>query len=65
MIEDAIQVLREKDSFAAVEFLTAESDRVANARAFDETMRTLYWKQKDLDSSIAIGRAGVQFSNCP
>ncbi len=132
MIEEAIQILREKDSFAAIEFLSGLPDAVAPstlsdravfpplpvlrerdgvrvfskchgsppspqpargqspnplaspgvpgegetssapaphvltaARAFDETMRKLYWKQKDLDGSIAIGRAGVQFALAP
>ncbi len=62
MIDQAIQILREKDSFAAIEFLCAGFEPVASARAFDETMRTLYWKQKDLDNAIAMGRAGVQFA---
>lgn len=62
MSEEAIQILREKDSYAAIEFLSAGPDPVTTARALDETMRTLYWKQKDLDGSIAMGRAGVQFA---
>jgi len=61
MVDEAIQILSEKDSSAAIEFLSAGTDVAVSARAFDEAMRQLYWEQKDLDASVAIGRAGIQF----
>ena len=60
MKDRILQLLREQDSSAAVEFAFANADALAAVTALDELMRDLYWKQKDLPAAVAIGRAAAQ-----
>src|SRR5471032_652527 len=59
MKERILQLLRERDSSAAIEFAFANADPLAAVAALDELMRDLYWKQKDLAGAVAIGRAAA------
>lgn len=60
VMETILQLLREKDSFAAVEYPTRQPDALAAVEVLDEAMRDLYWKQKDLSGAVALGRAAAQ-----
>lgn len=62
MKEAILQLLREQDSFAAIEFASNQSDALAVLTALDDLMRDLYWKQKDLVATVALGRAAVQYA---
>jgi hypothetical protein len=60
-METVVRVLREEDSFAAIANLS-RGEALAAATAFAELLVHLYWKEKDLDGAVAIGRAGAQFA---
>jgi hypothetical protein len=60
MKEAILQLLREQDTFAVIDFAARQSHAMAVILALDELMRDLYWKQKDLPASIAMGRIGAQ-----
>ncbi|HET6249674.1 MAG TPA: hypothetical protein VFE47_18440 [Tepidisphaeraceae bacterium] len=60
MKDRILQLLREQDSFAAIEFAIANADALTSVIALDELMRDLYWKQKDLPNSVVLGRAAAQ-----
>lgn len=59
-LEELIARFRTGDSFSAVELLCREPDAVAAAKTFSEAANHFYWKDKDLVSSVMLGRAGVQ-----
>jgi hypothetical protein len=60
-METAVRLLREEDSFATIAHLS-QGEALAAATAFAEVLAHLYWKEKDLDGAVAIGRAGAQFA---
>jgi hypothetical protein len=60
-MESALRLLREEDSFAAIAHLS-QGEALAAAATFAELLVHLYWKEKDLDGAVAIGRAGAQFA---
>jgi predicted enzyme related to lactoylglutathione lyase len=59
-LAELIARFRSEDSFAAIELLCQGPDALMAAKAFSEAANQFYWKEKDLVSSIAMGRAGVQ-----
>jgi len=59
-LQDLIALTRAEDSFAAVELLCREPDALLAAKAFGEAANHFYWKEKDLASSVMLGRSGVQ-----
>lgn len=59
-LQDLIARFRSEDSFAVIEMLCREADALATAKLFSEATNHFYWKDKDLVSSVAAGRAGVQ-----
>jgi tetratricopeptide (TPR) repeat protein len=60
MKERVLQLLCESDSFAAIEFATTGVDAMSAVTTLDELARDLYWKQKNLAASLAVGRAAAQ-----
>jgi hypothetical protein len=60
-METALRLLREEDSFAAIAHLS-QGEALAAATAFAELLVRLYWKEKDLHGTVAIGRAGAHFA---
>ena len=54
-IETAIQLITAKDTAAAIEELSRDPE----GTRFLDCMAELYWKQKDLASSLAIAQAGI------
>lgn len=63
-LHDLIASFRSRDSFAVVEQLSRETDALAAAKLFGEAANHLYWNDKDLAASVAMGRAGVQHALC-
>jgi hypothetical protein len=61
LMESAVRLLREGDSFAAVAHLS-QGEPLAAAKAFSDALGRFYWKEKDLNLAVTIGRAGVQFA---
>ena len=60
LLQDLIARVGNEDSYAAVELLCREGDGLGAAKTFSEAANHFYWKEKDLVSSVAMGRAGVQ-----
>ncbi len=60
IVEKALQEYCEKDSFAAVEYVCAQSDPLLAAQSFFDLMRHCYWKKRDLPAALVFARAGVQ-----
>jgi hypothetical protein len=56
----AHHMLRESDSWQAIEFLNGQDSLADALAAYDELVRHLYWQEKDVAASLAMGRAGVQ-----
>jgi len=48
------------DTFSIIESVIRQGDALAAVTRLDEMMRDLYWKQKNLFSAVAIGRAAAQ-----
>jgi hypothetical protein len=60
MKEQILQLLSEFDTFAVMAFVASQDDAMAAVQALDDLMRDQYWKQKQLASTIALGRIGAQ-----
>lgn len=60
MNEQLLSVLREQDTFAAVELAAQSGDQVQAAKSLHELGKHLYWKEKDLGASVTALRAGAQ-----
>src|SRR5689334_18332785 len=60
MIQTVTTLLREQDSYAAIEHLERQPDPLAVARTYGDLVRHLYWKEKELPAVIAMARAGIQ-----
>ncbi len=60
VVKRALSEYREKDAFAAVEYVCAQSDPTLAVASLLELMRHSYWKQKDLAAALVFGRAGHQ-----
>lgn len=62
MKETVLRLIRERDTFAAIEYLSEHGDPLVVTRAFSESMQHLYWQERKLQYSVAMGRAGIQFA---
>jgi len=63
MIEEALACLEEADTFTAVEFLNQQPQPTDVAAAYNEILKVLFWKKRDINAVIALGRAGIQYSS--
>lgn len=61
MLETALNALYEQDSYAAITYLNRQSDPLAVVQAYDEIVRELYWKRKDLQALLLLAPAGIQY----
>lgn len=61
MIEEALTLWREADSFAAIEFLNQQEPETAVLAAYDGLLALLYWQERALEPLVVVGRAGLQF----
>lgn len=60
MFDEALRRLTETDSFAAIEFLSAQDDTLAAVKVCDDLVRHLYNEAKNVPAMLMIGRAGIQ-----
>jgi hypothetical protein len=61
MVEQALHCLDEADTFAAIEFLNQQPKPLAVAAAYNDLVKELYWRRKNVASVVAISRAGIQY----
>ena len=61
MINTAIDYVHNVDTFAAVNYLIKQEDPFSIASSFNDVIKRLYWEEKDLPNTIAMGRAGIQY----
>lgn len=54
------ELMKDRDAFAAVQFLDEQADPIAAANAYAALLNDLYWKEHDLPRAVLIGQAGVQ-----
>ena len=58
--EEALEKLQAGDVYSVVEFLDGQEDAVAALKTYNQLQRQLYWEEKNLGLSLALGRAGLQ-----
>ena len=61
MVEEALACLEEADTFTAIEFLNQQPRPAEVAAAYNDILKELYWKKRDINAVIALGRAGIQY----
>jgi hypothetical protein len=61
MLEQSVYLLSQADTFAVIEFLDQQEDRLNVAGVYDELVRNLYWKEKNVPDMVALARAGIQY----
>lgn len=61
MRDRALQILEKKGTFETIEFLAAQADPLIATSAFLEVVRHLYWKRKDIQRTVVMAQAGIQF----
>ncbi len=59
--ENALELYKAKDSFAAIIYLCQLPDPKTTMNTLADLMRHQYWKEKDLVGALAFARAGIQF----
>lgn len=59
--EATLPLIESGDFSAAVTRIESEGTAAEVAWRYDEAVRELYWKAKDLPTAIAIGRAGIGY----
>ena len=62
MLDHAIQLINEKETAAAIDFLNQQDDTAAVAQCYLDLAQTLYNKAKDVAASILMARAGMQYA---
>lgn len=61
MFAQSLDLLSQADTFALIEFLDQQEDRLEVAATYDELVRHLYWKEKNVPDMVALARAGIQY----
>ena len=61
MFDQSVAYLAQADTFAVIEFLDQQEDRLKVAGTYDELVRHLYWKEKNVPDMVALARAGIQY----
>jgi len=61
MINHIQELLRNGDSFAAIEHIQRQGASLEVATQYDALVRDLYWKAHDLPAVVTIGRAGILY----
>lgn len=59
--EEIQQLLRGRDSFAAIELIQKQGIPLEIAARFKSLVTELYWKTHDLPAVVVIGRAGILY----
>lgn len=60
-MDEIIGILREQDSFAVAQRVESDGSAAEIARRYQELLRNLYWKSRDLRAAISVGRLGVHY----
>lgn len=61
MHEQALASLKEGDTFAAIEYLNQQRPDAAVLAAYRDLALHLYWRERRLNETVAMSRAGMQF----
>lgn len=61
MYEETILLLRGSDTFAALQRIERDGTPVEIAQRYDELVRDLYWKAKDVAALIVVARGGIHY----
>lgn len=62
MFDESLELLSGGDSFVAIEFLSRQADPLTAASVYNKLLKHLYYKEKDIQAVINMGRAGIQHS---
>jgi hypothetical protein len=62
MFDEALELLAGGDSFVAIEYLSRQADPLAAADIYNKLLKHLYYEEKNIQSVINMGRAGIQHS---
>jgi len=63
--ESALQILKESDSFAAIEYLNSGPEPRAVMQAYGKLVGHLYWQEKDAPRALSLGLAAISYANFP
>ena len=61
MLDQSLDLLAQSDTFALIEFLDQQEGHLKIAGTYDELVRHLYWKEKNVPDMVALARAGIQY----
>ena len=61
MVEQALQCLKEADTFTAIEFLNQQAEPLIVAETYNDLVKELYWQQRAITQVVAMSRAGIQY----
>ena len=62
MLDAVLEFLTKGDSFVAIEFLSQQDDPLVAADVYNKALKQLYSEEKDIQTVIYMGRAGIQHS---
>ena len=62
MFDQSLSILTQSDTFAVIEFLDQQDDKLEVAKTYSELVKHLYWKDKNVPDMVALARAGIQFA---
>ena len=60
MKDKSLDLLAQSDTYAVIEYLAQQPDRLTAAKTYVELVRHCYWQQKDLPLTVMLARAGIQ-----
>src|SRR4051812_41778941 len=58
--DDVIQLLGSSDSSFLIERMSAFADPMKAVELYAQAVMDAYWKKKDLQAAVTLGRAGIQ-----
>jgi len=61
MLEQSFDLLSQSDTYAIIEFLDQQENPLKVAGTYDELVKHLYWKEKNVPDMVALARAGIQY----
>ena len=62
MKDDFIRVIKSKGAETAIQQLNRQGDVLRALVTYDQLVRDLYWKEKNLPASIAIAQAAIEYA---
>ena len=61
MLEEAITLFKETDSYATIDFLGRQDDAQEVIRIYNQLVKRFYYEEKDIQAVIVLARAGAQY----